>query len=129
MFSLGLYTMASQISTRIAVAFVLLLVFACPSHAAGPKLGFAVSVEGEGFFLNPLVTKIVVTEVKKASLAEAAGIRAGDQIIQIEGRSVAGRRAMELQPFMKLNLGETRTFRLRHADRIEFDARFTDPKR
>ena len=121
--------MAPKISTRIAVAFVLLLVFACSSYAAGPKLGFAVSVEGEGFFLNPVVTKILVTEVKKASLAEAAGMKTGDQIIQIEGQSIVGRRARELQPFMKLNLGETRTFRLRHADGIEFDARFTDPKR
>src|SRR5438270_760279 len=120
--------MCARIATRIAVYFMLMLVFACLSYAGSPKLGFAVSVEGEGFFLNPLVTKILVTEVKKASLAEAAGLRAGDQIIQIEGQSVAGRRAMELQPFMKLNLGETRTFRLRHADGTEFDARFTNPK-
>lgn len=120
--------MLARLATRIAVSFALVLVFACPSDAASPKLGFAVSVEGEGFFLNPLVTKILVTEVKKASLAEAAGMRAGDKIIRIEGQSVIGRRARELQPLMNFKPGETRTLRLQHADGTEFDARFTNPK-
>lgn len=119
---------AMQIATRIAVALMLLVAFAHPSHAADQKLGFVTQVEGEGFFLNPLVKKILVTEVIKGSLAEAAGMKAGDQIIQIEGQSVAGRRARELQPFMKLNPGETRTLRLKHADGTEIDARITKPK-
>jgi len=119
--------MPTQIATRIAVVFMLLLVFA-HSSAADQKLGFVTQVEGEGFFLNPLVKKILVTEVAKGSLAEAAGMRPGDQIIQIEGQSVAGRRARELQPFMKWNPGETRTLRLKHADGTEVDARITKPK-
>ena len=49
--------MPAQIATRIAVVFMLLLVFAHPSHAADQKLGFVTQVEGEGFFLNPLVKK------------------------------------------------------------------------
>ena len=120
--------MPAKIATRIGVAFILLLVFVHPSHAAERKLGFAVGLVGEGFFLNPLVKKILVTEVIKGSLAEASGMRAGDQIIQIDGQSVAGRRARELQPFMKLNPGETRTLRLKHADGTEVDARITMPK-
>ncbi|MEY2479169.1 MAG: hypothetical protein QOI04_96 [Verrucomicrobiota bacterium] len=112
----------------ILVSSLLVLVLACPSYAANPKLGFAVSVEGEGFFLNPVVTKILVTEVKKASLAEAAGVRAGDIIIKIEGKAVVGRRALELRPLMNFNPGETRTLRLRHADGTEFEARFASPK-
>ena len=120
--------MPSQIATRIAVAFMLLLVFVHPSHAAEPKLGFAVRMEGEGFFLNPLVKKLFVEEVIKGSLAEAAGMRAGDQILQLEGQNVAGRRAWELQPFMKLNPGETRRLRLKHTDGTEVNVRITKPK-
>lgn len=120
--------MPAQVATRIAVAFALLLAFAHSSRAAEPKLGFAVDVEGEGFFLNPMVKKIIVAEVVKGSLAEAAGMRAGDQIIQIEGRNVAGRRALELQPLMKLNPGETRRLRLKHPDGTEVDAQITKPK-
>ena len=55
-------------------------------------------------------------------------MRAGDLIIQIEGQPVAGRRARELQPFMKLNPGETRTLRLKHADGTKADVRITKPK-
>ena len=120
--------MFSRIATRIAVFFTLVLVFTCSSYAAGPKLGFAVNVEGEGFFLNPLVTKILVTEVRKSSLAEGAGMRVGDIIIKIDGQNVIGRRALELRTLMNFNPGETRTLRLQHADGTEFDARFTNPK-
>jgi C-terminal processing protease CtpA/Prc len=117
-----------HIATRIAVGFMLLFAFAHSSHAAEPKLGFAIRMEGEGFFLNPLVKKLLVEEVTKGSLAEAAGMRAGDQIMQIEGQSVTGKRARELQPMMKLNPGETRTLRLKHTDGTEVDARITKPK-
>jgi C-terminal processing protease CtpA/Prc len=113
---------------RLAVAFVLLVVFASPSHAADQKVGFSIRLEGEGFFLNPAVKKLLVEEVTKGSLAEAAGIKAGDEIIKIEGETVAGKRALSLQGFMKLNPGETRTLRVRHADGSEADARLTKPK-
>jgi len=120
--------MPAQTATRIAVTVILLFVFASPSDAVEQKLGFVTQLEGEGFFLNPLVKRILVTDVTKGSVADAAGIRAGDQITQIEGESVVGRRARELQPFMKLNPGETRTLRLKHADGTEVDARITKPK-
>lgn len=120
--------MPAQITTRIAVAFTLLLAFVPSSPAAEPKIGFAVRRGRRRFFLNPLVKRLLVTEVTKGSLAEAAGMRAGDQIMQIEGQSVTGRRARELQPLMKLNPGETRTLRLKHTDGTEVDARITKPK-
>ena len=120
--------MLFQISTRIALVSILLLAMVDPIHAAEPKLGFAVRLEGEGFFLNPVVTRLLVTEVTKGSLAEAAGIKAGDEILRVEGQSVTGRRARELQPLMKLNPGERRTLRLKHTDGTELDARITRPK-
>src|SRR2546423_9533273 len=106
-----------------AVVLLVLLLFTPPSRAADQRLGFAVDVEGEGFFLNPIVRKLLVSEVTKGSLADVAGMRTGDQIIQIEGQNVAGKRAIELRSFMKLNPGETRTLRLKHADGTEVEAR------
>ncbi len=105
-----------------------LVVFAPLIQAAEAKLGFSVRLEGEGFFLNPLVKKLFVEQVMKGSLAEAAGMRAGDEIIKIEGQVVVGRRARELQGYMKLNPGETRTLRLKHADGTEAEVRITKPK-
>ena len=113
---------------RIAIIFMGLIVFAPFSQAAEPKLGLSVRVEGEGFFLNPVVTKLFVEEVTKGSLAEAAGIKAGDEIIKIEGQVVAGKRAFSLQGYLKLSPGETRTLRLKHPDGTEVEARITKPK-
>ena len=113
--------------SRIGLACVL-LVFAQPCSAAEQRLGFVTQVYGEGFFLNPVVTRILVTEVTKGSLAEAAGMRTGDHIIQIERQNVAGKRGWELQPFMKLNPGETRSLRVKHADGTEADVRITKPR-
>ena len=120
--------MLALLGRQIAIAFALLFLFAPLSGAAEQKLGFVTEVYGEGFFLNPLVTKILVTEVSKGSLAEAAGMRTGDLIVQIEGQTIAGRRAFELQRFMKLNAGETRSLRVRHSDGTEADVRITKPK-
>lgn len=116
-------------NSRAAIALASFLWLACalPSLAAEAKLGFAVKVEGEGFFLNPIVSKIIVDEVTKGSIAEAAGMRVGDLILQINGRSVARQRALELRPLMKMDPGETRTLRLKHTDGTEVDARITKP--
>lgn len=120
--------MFGQSLARVALASILFLTVAPPSQAAEQKLGIVTQLEGEGFFLNPTVKKILVTEVIKGSLAEAAGVRAGDQIIEIEGQSVVGKRALELRPFLKLNPGETRTLRLKRADGTEVEARIRKPK-
>lgn len=113
---------------RIAVAFVLLFVLADTVRAAEQKLGFATDLEAEGFFLNPIVRKIRVSDVTKGSIAEAAGIRVGDLIIQIEGQTMAGKRALDLRPFMKLDPGATRSMRVKHTDGSEADVRLTKPK-
>ena len=120
--------MNTQITKRIAVAVVLLLLFVAPSQATAGKLGFAIDLEGEGFFLNPLVKKLSVTEVSKGSVAEAAGMKTGDQILQIDGQNVAGKRALELRSFMKLDPGATRTLRVKHSDGTEAEVRITMPK-
>jgi S1-C subfamily serine protease len=121
-------TFLAMRATRIAIVFMGLMVLAPVSQAAEVKLGFSVRLEGEGFFLNPVVKRLFVDEVTKGSLAEAAGMRVGDEIIKIEGQVVAGRRALALQGYMKLNPGETRTLRLKRADGTEVEARITKPK-
>jgi C-terminal processing protease CtpA/Prc len=120
--------MLSRIPWRTIIALLLVTAWARPVDGAEQKLGFTVSVEGGGFFLNPVVTKILVSEVDKGSIAELAGMRTGDEIIQIDGKNIAGRRALELRGYMKLNPGETRLLHLKHADGTEADARITKPK-
>ena len=113
---------------RLLLAVTLLIGGAATSYADSPKVGMSIDVQGEGFFLNPVVTKVLVLTVEKASLAAGAGIVAGDEIIQVDGQTLAGRRARELQPLVKFNAGESRTLRLKHANGEPFEARITKPK-
>lgn len=111
------------------LVFGILLAISAPLlYADGPKIGFSINVEGDGFFLNPVVTKIRIDKVEKASLAESAGILAGDEILQIEGQPVVGKRARDLEGFIQFGPGETRTLRLKHANGEQFVARLTKPK-
>ena len=86
-----------------------------------------VSVEADGFF-DPVIKKITVTKVEKASLAETAGVLSGDEVVQVEGQPVVGKRAKEVQALMKFGPGETRTLRVKHPDGKESDAKLTKPK-
>lgn len=120
--------MASSNVKSIVVVLSLLLAAFSAANGAEPKLGFTIRLESEGFILNPIVKKLTVAEVKKGSIAEAAGMKADDEIVAVEGQRVAGRRARELQPLMKLEAGQTRTLRVKHAAGAETDVRLTKPK-
>ncbi len=112
---------------RVALAAILLCVLVQPCRADGPKLGITISVDADGVF-NPVIKKISVTKVEKDSLADAAGIVVGDEIVQIEGKPAAGSQAKEMQALMKFGPGETRTLRVKHPDGKPFDAKLTKPK-
>ena len=67
---------------------------------------FSVSIEGEGAFWNPVLKSATVVKVEAASPAAAAGMVAGERITEVEGKTVAGTRANDIQPLMKKNVGE-----------------------
>lgn len=106
----------------------LLLLLAQTAFADGVKLGLKISVDGEGLFFNPIVTKINVKGIEPESLAAKAGIVPGDEITSIEGKSVKGRRASELKEYIIFGAGESRTFIVRRADGVSFEVKLTKPK-
>ena len=75
--------------------------------------GFAIDVDGEGFFLNPTLRTVTIKSVVPGRPAATAGIKPGDQIVEVEGRPVLGAKAGDLQPLLKKNVGETLALRLR----------------
>lgn len=75
--------------------------------AGSGYLGLALAVNGEGFFLNPTIRSIKVQKVNAGSPAARAGIAEGDEIVEVEGRPVAGAKARDLQPYVERNVGET----------------------
>ena len=98
-------------------AFAVLLAHAIAVQAQDePKpgtLGFAIDVDGDGFFLNPTLKTVTIKSVVPGRPAATAGIKPGDQIVEVEGRPVIGAKARDLQPLMKKNVGETLALRLR----------------
>lgn len=76
-------------------------------------LGFGIDVDGAGSFFNPTLKTVTIKAVVPGRPAEAAGIRPGDQIVEVEGRQVAGSKARDLEPLMRKNAGQTLALRLR----------------
>ncbi len=88
------------------------------AHADGPRgvFGVGLNVDGEGFFLNPTLKTITITEVRKGMPAEAAGITVGDQIVEIEGKTIAGAKAKEMQTYLRRAPGDVTHMRLKRAN-------------
>jgi C-terminal processing protease CtpA/Prc len=83
------------------------------AEPAPGTFGFAIDVDGEGFFLNPTLKTVTIKSVVPGRPAATAGIKPGDQVVEVEGRPVLGSKARELQPLMKKSVGETLALRLR----------------
>jgi len=94
---------------------VLLFAFVWTSVATAAEkgwFGFGLKVAGEGFF-NPTVKSITVDSIAPRSPASEQHMAVGDEIIQIEGTAVPGRKASELKPLMQKQVGETIHLRLK----------------
>lgn len=76
--------------------------------------GFSMSVDSEGFFLNPTLRSIKIEKVVPASPAERAGLLAGDEVLEVEGRVVAGAKGREIQALAEKNVGETLKLKVKH---------------
>lgn len=83
----------------IIVLLLLLLGLAGPAQAEKGPTGLYISGDTRGFFLNPTMTRVYVQKVDAGSCAEASGFAAGDEIVSIEGRILAGRKARELMAY------------------------------
>jgi C-terminal processing protease CtpA/Prc len=89
---------------------LILLALIMPAAAfAGERgyLGFGIAVDGEGFFLNPILAAVTIERVTPGSPAATAGLAVGDRIIEIEGRKVQGAHAKDLKPHLEREVGQT----------------------
>ena len=80
------------------------------------EFGFGVSVDGSGFFLNPTVTRVTVNKVLPSSPAADAGLRVGDELVEVDGRAIAGTKAKDLQPLFAKAAGETLHLTIKRMD-------------
>jgi C-terminal processing protease CtpA/Prc len=69
-------------------------------------LGISVKIEGEGVFWNPTLKSARIARVAPGSPAAQAGVAAGDEIVEVEGKRVAGAKGRELQPYLEREVGQ-----------------------
>ncbi len=69
-------------------------------------LGFDLSVDAEGFFVNATLKTVTIEKVVPNSPADKAGIVRGDRIIEIEGHVIAGTKADVVKPYLEREVGQ-----------------------
>jgi C-terminal processing protease CtpA/Prc len=75
-------------------------------------IGLSVSIDADGIF-HPTLKSAVVHDVAPGSPAAAAGLAKGDQLVEVEGRTVAGAKAEDLKPYLSRNAGEALRLKVR----------------
>lgn len=75
-------------NTVILAALLLVALTSFPALAK-PRLGFGVAVATDGFFSTTL-TEVKVASVQPGSPSEKAGLRAGDLIVELDGKPIKG---------------------------------------
>ena len=99
----------------VTVVFVLwLIVSSCLAGESGGWFGFTINVDASIFSLNPVLRSATVAKVVAGSPAARGGVIVGDQIIQVEGVAIVGRRAKEIKPLMQKAAGETLHLQMKH---------------
>jgi C-terminal processing protease CtpA/Prc len=69
--------------------------------------GFSLAVASEGFSFNPVLKSIKVAKVTPDSPAAQAGLKDGDEIIEVAGRTVAGSKAKEMMALAQKEVGQS----------------------
>jgi S1-C subfamily serine protease len=80
---------------RFALVFLLCLLAGVASARSGLVLKAAMG----GKFWSPTLQSVRVEEVAAGSAAERAGFRAGDEIVQINDTTLAGRKAKAMRAY------------------------------
>jgi S1-C subfamily serine protease len=78
--------------------------------------GFAVDVAVDGSFFSPTLKTVTIKSVVPGRPAALSGISPDEQIVEVDGKLVAGSNAREIQSLMKKNVGETLVLRLLKPD-------------
>ena len=102
----------------VIVCFSLLMGIQSAQAQSDPKpggFGLAVEVDVDGVF-SPTLRSVTVKSVSAGRPAAMAGIAAGDQIVEIDGKAIAGSKAKEMEKSMKKNVGETMNVKIKKPD-------------
>ena len=103
--------------TVTALLFASALAFAPAASAGKGKLGFGVDATTSGVD-SPTLDMVKIKDVKPASPAAAAGMKPGDQIIELDGVAIEGSPASAMyEKLSKLQVGDRVRLKLLRGDK------------
>lgn len=106
------------------------LVLAALAHAAETgSFGVGILVRGSGFFLNPVIKSVTITELEQDMPAARAGVTVGDSLLEVDGRTVPGARASDIRPLLERPVGVSTLFKLRRASGEEYSVSLVSASR
>jgi C-terminal processing protease CtpA/Prc len=101
------------------VAALLLAQASATAEFRRGRLGFTVYVEVDGSYAKPVLKSVHVQEIEPGSPAEAGGLRVDDQIVQVQGQSLAGANARDVAAMVQVPPGERLRLVVRGTDGAE----------
>ena len=104
--------------TRFLVAVFTLLLSLTSAVWAGERgyFGFNPEIDAEGMFWNPTLRSVTIAKVSPKSPADAAGMKQGDAVLEVGGKTIAGAKGKEIQALMEKDIGESIRVKLKHAN-------------
>lgn len=95
--------------------FLLCCTWMCTTRALAEQgfLGISFSIEGEGLIVNRLVKTIRVERVVSRSPAARSGIQIGDELVEVDNKTVRGARVSELRPLLDKAAGQAVTLSIK----------------
>jgi C-terminal processing protease CtpA/Prc len=107
----------------MTLALAIAAAFPSATNAADDKgwFGLAFNVETEGFSFNPTIQSVKIEKVAPSSPAAGAGLVAGDLVVALQGITIAGAKADDLQAAMKKSVGETLRFKIKRGNAEPFE--------
>ncbi len=103
-----------QIGIKPAL-LVLSVVVSCAAWAGERGyFGFGMNVDADGMFWNPILRSVTIKDVAPQSPAASAGMQAGDAVLEVAGKPVAGAKGKEMQAAIEKDIGESVQIKVRH---------------
>lgn len=100
---------------RFVLPAVLILASGAALAAERGVFGFSLKIDSEGFFLNPTLRSLHIEKVKPRAPAEKAGLKAGDEVLEVEGRVVPGAKGLDIKALAEKDVGQPLTLKVKHA--------------
>jgi len=83
------------------------------------RLGFTVYVQVDGSYAKPILKSVHVEEIEPGSPAEAGGLKIDDQILQVQGKPLAGANARDVAAMIQVPPGAKLRLVVRSTDGAE----------